>query len=427
MSNKKILILTEAMMPFCSDWGSCQRVYFYSSKLISEGFDVHVICRNNSKNPAGTMEIKGIKVTSPEPAQREGKSGFKQKIIHFCKNNKVILFILKKIFRFIYSEPNIFRGKESKQWARNNEQFIKKYIYEENIDCVIISGPPFGLFYLAPRIKELGVKIILDYRDPWNLWYEKYSVSEKYEKQAVEAADLIIASTNNLSQALKKKYKKEYVYPVLNGYDSFTWDNREKHTTQKNSKLVISYVGYILVNRPPEFRDPTVFLDASCEFLENRKDVEMRFIGVGDDLSTIKDKYKRRIIFKNRVSVEEALQEVQNSDAVVVIHTADDSSGKYIVCGKLYDYLRSGKFILSVGNKAAGNNNLLDLYNCGVCCNNDRDSIRECLDLIYTKWKNDLLAVDVPKEIDWYSRESQNTEFLRLINDLMIQGGKRNG
>ena len=121
------------------------------------------------------------------------------------------------------------------------------------------------------------------------------------------------------------------------------------------------------------------------------------------------------------------MQEVQNSDAVVVIHTADDSSGKYIVCGKLYDYLRSGKFILSVGNKAAGNNNLLDLYNCGVCCNNDRDSIRECLDLIYTKWKNDLLAVDVPKEIDWYSRESQNTEFLRLINDLMMQGGKRNG
>ena len=425
---KNVLILTEAMMPFCSDWGSCQRIYFYASKLISEGFNVHVICRNNSENPAGTIEIKSIKVTTPDPAKikEEGSKSLKTKLIQMCKNNVLVHSTLKKIYRFLYSEPNVFRGRESKHWAQKQKQFIKNYIQRENINYVIISGPPFGLFYIAKDIKQLGISLVLDYRDPWNLWYEKFSLSEKYEKRAIESADLVIASTKNLSVALSKKYQKDYIYPILNGYDISAWHEQDKEITTPTDKLVISYVGYIMVNNSPAFRDPGCFIETACDFLKDKDDIEIRFIGVADVLSSIKDEYKEKIIFKNRVSVEEALREVRASNAVIVIHTAKDSSGKYIVCGKLYDYLKSGKFVLSIGNKAICNNDLIERYDAGISCDNNVKSIRESLELIYMKWQKNELKVDVPKDIIKYSRECQNTEFVRLMNNLNKQGVNEN-
>lgn len=419
--NKKVLVLTEAMMPYCNDWGSCQRVYHYSLKLISEGYAVSVICRNSSPNPAGEADVNGIKVLTPEGAKTagNGKPSLRSKAIRFCKENKLVLSLLQKIYRFAYSEPNLFRGKESKQWAQNNKQFIKDYISQEKIDVVIISGPPFGLFYLAGEIKQLGVKLVLDYRDPWNLWYEKKSLSEKYEKGAVENADLVIASTVNLANGLKEKYNKDHIHPILNGYDIAAWENQEQCAqVREKDKLVISYVGYILVNHPPAFRDPRCFIETACEFLESRDDVEINFIGVGDDLATIDDRFKSKINFKNRVPVEEALKAVNDSDVALVIHTAKDSSGNYIVCGKLYDYLKSGKYVLSVGDKAQCNNDLIDRYNVGFHCNNDRKSILESLELIYKKWEENALKADVPDDMIRYSREYQNTEFVKLIDSM---------
>lgn len=33
----------------------------------------------------------------------------------------------------------------------------------------------------------VGAKLILDYRDPWTCWYEKYSLAESTERKAVQA------------------------------------------------------------------------------------------------------------------------------------------------------------------------------------------------------------------------------------------------
>lgn len=418
----KVLVLAESMMPFCKDWGACQRVYYYSLKLISEGYDVHVICRNSSENPAGTLDVKGIKVTTPDQPRSVSKgNSTKARIIRVIKSNALILKTMQKMYRFAYSEPNLFRGKESKNWAEQNKQFIKDYIVREGIDCVIISGPPFGMFYLADEIKEIGVKLVLDYRDPWNLWYEKYSLAEKHEKRAVESADFVIASTDSLAKALKEKYGKDDVYAVLNGYDVSSWENQQNDVQRgRSDKLVISYVGYVLVNTPPAFRDPRCFIKTACEFLNSKDDVVIKFIGVGDDLSTIKEEYKNKIEFRNRIPVEDALREVNNSDVALVIHTAKDSSGNYIVCGKLYDYLKSGKFVLSVGDNAKCNNELIDRYDLGIHCGNNKKAIMESLEYIYAKWKEGSLYVSVPDDAIRYSRDFQNSELVKLLKNIDV-------
>ena len=409
-------------MPYCNDWGSCQRVYNYSKEFLRSGHQVDIICKNFSSIEDRTSIIDGITVVTPDDAitiKTNAERNIKDSVVSFCKQNALILRSLQWFYRIMYSEPNLFRGHESKSWAQENKLFILNYIKQNQINCVVISGPPFGLFYLASDIKSIGVKLVLDYRDPWNLWYEKFSFSEKYEKKAIELSDLVIASTSSLSSALKNKYKKRNIYPVLNGYVESSWEKLDIKKHKAQNKLVISYVGYILINNAPAFRNPQVFLRAARKFVKEHDDVEINFVGIGDDIENIELELTQYINFQNRVPVNEALSIVNNSDVVVVIHTAMDSSGNYIVCGKLYDYLKAGKYIISVGDHAKCNNELIDKFSAGIHCGNNERAIMECLNTVYQKWKQNGLKINIPKEIREYTREYQNKRFTEYINNIL--------
>ena len=417
---RNILILTESMKPFSNDWGSCQRVYYYSKLFADFGYSVFIITRNNSELKSGEYSLDNFKVISFDAgiSDKNRKLSLRSKIIEYCKKRKFIFNSLKFIFRLLYSEPNVFRGKESVSWAKFNLNNILNFIKTHNIDLVIISGPPFGLFRLTKKLKKAGIKIVLDYRDPWNLWYEKFSFSNKYEKKAIKRANLIVTSTSSLCQRIIKKYGAENVVPILNGYDQNIWSQYENYQKHKNDFFVISYIGYILINQSPEFRDPNIFLDACMDFLSNHEDVFVQFIGVGDKLDYIKYKHEN-LIFKNSVPVEEAIKIMIDSNLLVAIHTASDMSGDYIVCGKIYDYLKSGNRILSVGNYANCNKDLIESNRAGTQVNNDKNDILKALENEYKNWKNNVKCSPIITNYSEYDREHQNRLFLNEINKLL--------
>lgn len=425
---KNILVLTESMRPFTSEWGSCQRVYYYSKALIEDGYGVSIICKNNSEQEKGLYYFDGIKVISfDEPninkENNAQKSSFKERLVKFIKSKKIIHSILKFVYRLLYSEPNLFRGHESKKWANNNKKKIIEYIKNNDVQTVIVSGPPFGLFYLVSSLKKNKVKIVLDYRDPWNLWYGKFSFSNRHEKKAIRFADVVVSSTNELAKAIKINYKKNDSISVLNGYDEERWKNIKKNKEDSDS-FVVSYIGTIRINNSPDFRNPTVLLEASKEFLTRHNDAVVRIIGVGDDLEQMGKNEIDRLFFEKQVSVEESLKYTVNSDLLLVLHTAHDDSGNYIVCGKIYDYLRSKNRILSIGDKAECNKNLIESSKCGLHVKNNFDSILNGLEREYERWKKRELDNCCTFEITKYSRQFQNKLFVSYLNQML--GEKRN-
>ena len=100
-----------------------------------------------------------------------------------------------------------------------------------------------------------------------------------------------------------------------------------------------------------------------------------------------------------------------------MFHTAHDPSGKYIICGKAFDCMRSGNYLLSIGDVAYANKTFVEQTGSGIHCDNNREAIFEALETIYTKWKEGTLTGG-SRGIEQYSRDYQNTQFLKMIRDL---------
>ena len=422
----KILIITESMMPFTANWGACQRIYHYAKKMVGEGLQVTVICHNTADRIDSTEEVDGITVIGhggrkvPMPAGGQvssgAKAGLRKKLQAIDRNVKVVSKAVRSAYRFLYSEPNPLSGRAAKNWAKAVIPFALDFIDKELVDTVILSGPTFGLFYHAAEVKATGVKLILDYRDPWVSWYEKPTLASKAERKAIECADLVVTTTETLTEALNIKYKTDKCQTVMNGYDKDLWSTiaLPEHDP---SRFIISYVGNIKIHGQPGFRDSTCFMAAAKKFKERHPESIIQFVGVKDDIDEIDPKLREYVEFRNTVPVAESLEITARADVLLMFHTALDPSGKYIICGKAFDCLRSGNYVLSIGDVAYANKEIVERTGCGMHCDNNEEAILAALETIYEKWKKGSL-INRNIDTEMYSRDYQNTEFLRLIRAL---------
>lgn len=421
----KLLIMSESMMPFTSNWGACQRIYHYAKQIMREGVQVTVICHNTSDQTDGIVDVGGITVighggrkqaqtfSSYQESSAKFKAQFRNELKKLDRNVKVVSQIARSVYRFAYSEPNVLSGRLAQKWANTVVPFAIKYIKDKEIDTVILSGPTFGLFYHAAEIKATGIKLILDYRDPWVSWYEKPTLASRSEKRAIECADLVVTTTQTLTDALNRKYCTEKCHTVMNGYDEDMWAKIPVSKHDPN-KMIIAYVGNIKIKGQQSFRNPTCFLKAIKEFKSTHPNIKVEFIGVQDRLDEIDAELKECIEFQNNVSVEDSLEFMAKADVLVIFHTALDASGKYIICGKAFDCLRSGNFILSIGDMAYANKAFVEETESGIACDNKNSSILRALNEIYAHWEKKELT-GTAKNIKQYSREHQNEKLLQLI------------
>ena len=154
------------MNPYTKQWRACQRMYFLAERLL-DYYDVFVL------HSADTMNYKVYK-----------KNNFVS-IPIFINRKKSIkhLKFIKKVFRYfiynmkllydiiIYNEINRGDSLLVNEFIKKAKNVIVKLVREKKIELVVISAPPFSIFNVIKFIKKRfpEVRIIVDYRDPWNL------------------------------------------------------------------------------------------------------------------------------------------------------------------------------------------------------------------------------------------------------------------
>ena len=118
------------------------------------------------------------------------------------------------------------------------------------------------------------------------------------------------------------------------------------------------------------------------------------------------------------VSQEESFEYMRMSDVLISIHDTRDASGKYIVSGKFYDYMRSGKIIWHIGAEHDLMTKLIQKYKLGVWCRNEKSELEKTLEKILQYWKKDTLRqlriCDI-EEISIFSRENQNKKYIDIL------------
>lgn len=426
---KKVCIVSYDMIPYTQYWGGCQRMFFLADEL-SNQFEVTVCCAE--KNNTGTfgqkvrfntlaipfnnkfiqkfVNKKNTPVKSSESVGGKTKKGLPEKII-------------RSIDHFFFNEPNPGMGAVSSIWANNALPALIKHIKEQSIRCIVLTAPPFGVFNLVKPLKQIipGLKVILDYRDPWNLWKKGNAAVMHKEKASLKLADKVITTNKPLADALAAEFDIDRVkFEVIsNGYAESVWSGVNSNVTSDNKDFTISYIGSINFGG---YRNPDQFFKAFEHFTGFKNSV-LRFIGVSLDASAIalKERFGDRIQFVEKIPHQESLREMLQSDVLLNFHTVNDSSAKYLVSAKVYDYIRSGKKILSVGPEEALTNRILLENGLGLVAPDQEGPILNTLENLYSLWKEKKLnreSSEITDKTSQFSREFQNKKYANIIKDL---------
>lgn len=435
--SEDILIITYSMIPYAPSWGECQRMYYLSNYLQTNGYNVFLISYKGyyygdfgEKILFNSFLIENKYINSIRPKPSTKKVHNKNLIGLFRRLMKSPILLLEKE---IYNERpgDAIIGKLFIKKALNDIEHILK---ENNIKKVIISAPPFTLFELAEilRKRDPSIKIILDYRDPWNLWSEGSIISNGLERRYLHLADKVIFVNDVLMEDTIKYFDldRNKCDVVFNGYSELSWEHvmeKYKKINSGREELIISHIGHISLRSlgsHGNYRDPTNFFEA-IDNCKHKAIIKLRFIGV-DETKKLENLEKRLNIHIDAipaVSHEESLEYMLESDILLLIHT-DVNSSKYILTGKLFDYARSGKVILGIGNESAYFIKFINQYGLGITASNNISSIQSALESIHCNWEKGILD-NLKKEpdknlkyISGYSRESQNHKFLNIISHI---------
>lgn len=428
-----ILIVTYDMIPYAFTWGGCQRMYYLAQKLIQEGCNVDVFALRTAKyNTFGKPllprvffidEPKEIDITKKEPIsestnKNKGLSGFHRKIAF-------------KIDPILFNEIVPGNGLQSYKRFRLARTKLNELVRNSRYDAIIISAPPFVVFNTIRLIKNLRPKqrIIMDYRDPWNSWHTGNKLCERREKRLQEQSDLIVCTNTALCEDMSQKYSipfKKYKV-VENGF--MVDDSGSIHPVDvdlPHDKMNIVYTGAIGFNPISDGYRDTVPLMEALDILKQKGNKEIRLVFVGEAnsdasyLEGLKNRFGDQLLVLGKVNSDVAKEYVRQADACLLLHTAEDLSGKFLISGKAYDYIQAKKYIFSISRADSQHANIINQYGIGVNVPNIKEEIIRALTESFVKWNNggfnDLYGgIDIMR----FSRDYQLNNYKRIIEEIM--------
>jgi len=417
------------MLPFTDNWGGCQRMYYLADSLISAGDSVEIICAYEGvfvpelKHDFSIFacDIRGCMIRKEDLYYNSFISEKERNLIDYAGRKRGLIMhiatIIAKGANTFFNESSSNKGIKVYIWVFKNLKNLKEIIKKSCCDDVIISGPPHTLFFLLPKLKKMGVRTILDYRDPWNTWRAGFPISKRIEGKFLNLADEIVCTNKNMKGSLRTDFKitPKKIHVIGNGYSKKNW-NCIECSDKSEEDFVISYIGSINLRNFVSYRNCKNMIEAFEKFNNKYKDTKLKFVGINDFDNDLLEKYKKKNVeIKGKVSVDESFRIMEKSDVLMIMHTAEDMSGKYIISAKLYDYIAANKAVIGIGHDYDLHKEIIEKEDIGVFCRNDTCEIKAAYEKLYEKWKAGTLKVCCSnKEV--YTREFQNRKYVRLLN-----------
>ena len=175
-----------------------------------------------------------------------------------------------------------------RRWAGRAASYGIALSKANEYECVISSGPPHMAHDAARQIAQsTSLKLITDFRDPWTsedvalpgLNGEAWkTLSDRYERLALEASSLIVTNTASSARFVKAKYPHlaSNVITIMNGADP-----RPESPANPSPRFTIAYAGSLYGGRYPQPLFRAVRLVAERRGLTSA-DLAVHFIGVDE-------------------------------------------------------------------------------------------------------------------------------------------------
>ena len=328
----------------------------------------------------------------------------------------------------IFIRGNFFIPDARKFWVKPSVEFLKQYLVENQIDIIVTTGPPHSLHLIGLGLKkELpNLKWIADFRDPWTeISYYKHlkltSSSDKkhrqLEKSVFENADLTLATSYTDAENFRKNGANAFC--VTNGFDES--NSTPLSVTVEKTKFTLSYVGIL-----EQLRNPENLWKALKELCEKHQDFaedfELKLVGRVDDkiLNDLENSVlKNNINNLGYLAHDESVKEMEKSDLLLITNFPNESS-KGIIPGKLFEYLATGKKIISFGPKSADVETILDKTKAGKHFDyTENIGIQNFIYSLFEDWKVGK-SIQNSANINEFSRKELTRILSGLLKDLIL-------
>ena len=320
----------------------------------------------------------------------------------------------------LYVRGNFFIPDARVGWVKPSVKLLSKYIAENPVDVVITTGPPHSLHLIGMQLqKDLNVKWIADFRDPWTtIHYHKSlrlnKASERKHKaleaSVLKAADIITVT----SPTTKKEFEMITETPIeviTNGYDI-----SGKIDFEMDSKFSISHIGSLLSERNPEFLWK-VLAEICREDTSFKNDLQLKFAGaVSDDVKQSLENFQlmENCEVLGYVSHSEALR-LQHKSQVLLLVEINSAETRAIIPGKLFEYLAAKRPIIALGPKESDIEGIINETKSGKFFSYwDDDELKTEILQLYKDFKNGELKI-ASEGIEKYSRRELTRQMASLI------------
>jgi glycosyltransferase involved in cell wall biosynthesis len=233
---------------------------------------------------------------------------------------------------------------------------------------------------------------------------------EKLENEIFHYANAVTSVSKPIVDEFQSMCKNDKVIfrEIRNGYD---FEMREHEND--NTAFTITYMGNFYGER-----NPKNFLQALNKLLkkDSTKKIQIQLVGVKTHFE-IPESLQERVLVIPSVAHDKAIEMMQKSDALLLIHPANGRKG--VFTGKLFEYLATLKPIIALVDEEDVAAQLIREANAGYISDNANiEKIEMILDEAYDAWAQKHERIFNKEIIKKHHRKEQVMYLEKLIEEL---------
>ncbi|MBK7149816.1 MAG: glycosyltransferase family 4 protein [Bacteroidetes bacterium] len=325
--------------------------------------------------------------------------------------------IKKAVGNFI--RGNFFIPDARVTWIKPSVKFLSGYLAKQPVDVIVSSGPPHSMHLIAQQLKsKFNIPWLADFRDPWIeiLDFHGFKTSSlakaKHQKLfhgVLADADAVVVAHNTVRDNFQKLTKTR-VTAITNGYDEDDF-KADVELNLSDAKFKIVFVGilYDVLNSSCLWKALRELVNENKDFGEK---LQLIFVGKIHEaaMSDIRENgLLAYSVFTGYVDHAEAIAYERAADLLLLL-TPADSYLKYVIPGKLFEYMASGKPILCTAQPDNDSAKILLASKAGIVVHpNDFQAIKQALKSSTDMYPN-------RPEVEKYERKKLTEQLVQELN-----------
>jgi glycosyltransferase involved in cell wall biosynthesis len=405
-----------------------QRPLKFLKYLAQFGWEPIVLCpehgaylyMDNSLNEdLDAMNLKVVRVPNETPLNSKLAS-------FLSKTTELVKKPLRSISDWIYIPDN------KKRWTLKATEIGEKLIFEDKIDLIFSSGPPFSSHLAAIELgKRTKTKVVIDYRDAWTnshleryptRWHKKQNIL--LENRVAENADAICAINEPILHSVTKNGRLNQLRKVIShGYDHADFERALK--LPLDQKLLDANNIYFIHNGLfYNERRPDELLEAFATLKRSGTAPKLKLVlqgGLDGIQKKIIEKWglQQDVIDLGYQPHHQSLRNVMACQATVLL-IGHKKRADQIVTGKLYEYIGAKKPIIALVPSGEAKNLLVN-YGASYFGNPyDIEQIANCISACYKQISSKNVSNINNQLVNQLRREDQTEKLAMLFNETIL-------